>query len=315
MEGSISDTWNHWLNVKHKKIWWKELYESNVVARVFTKKKEKEKITLLEGSSSTSGLECSLKGLEERLLKSMEQGFSGLNGTVETKLEIMNSRMIAIEKNQRILRKTAKKIERRLSSIESKGQEANIDDFDVGQWDDYSRGDYGGGNGSKENSENVSPNGEKETVSSEEENEAERRRVEEDAAWRRILSESENDEGKDDEEKSREPKTTPSSLSGRPKALAARKPVVILCDVWMTRAAVQVVEEETVAKTTVEEKEAVAKTTVKEEEQTVVEAETVVEDTVEEEEEAETVVETTEVEVEAVIETTEVDTEAVVSLK
>ncbi|KAF8095003.1 hypothetical protein N665_0347s0024 [Sinapis alba] len=177
-EGSKSDT------VKQKKIWWKKLYKSDVVARVFTKKKEKENITLLEGSSSISGLELSLKSLEERLLKSMEQGFSCLNGTMDTKLEAMNSRMI---------------------------------------WD-YSRGDYSGGHGSKENSENGkekeeeekeekeekdeeaenleekdeeaknleekdregenSENGKKRTENSEEENEAERRKVETDAAWR-----------------------------------------------------------------------------------------------------------------------------------
>ncbi|KAF8098615.1 hypothetical protein N665_0262s0003 [Sinapis alba] len=253
----------------------KELYESDVVARVFTKKKEKEKITFLEGLSSTSGLECSLKGLEERLWKSMEQGFSGLNGTVETKLEAMNSRMIAIEKNQRNLKKNG----------QENRKKAN-------------RGDYGGGIGSKENSKNAenlkekdreadnseSDNGENGTVSSEEENEAERRRVEADAAWRKILSESENDEGKDDEENSGEPKTTPSLLSGRPKALAARKLIVVSCNVWMTRETVQIVEEEVVAKNTVEEEEAVAKTTMKEEEETV----------------AETVVETTKVEAEAV---------------
>ncbi|KAF8087613.1 hypothetical protein N665_0575s0008 [Sinapis alba] len=277
-----------------KKIWWKELYVSDIAARVFTKKKEKEKITLLEGSSSTSGLECSLNGLEERLLKSMKQGFSSLNSTVERKLEAMNSRMIVIEKNQRILRKTAKKIERMLSFIESKGKEANIDDFDIGWWADYSRGDYGGGSGSKENrkrgkneeAENLkeknreadnseSDNGEKKTVSSEEENETERRRVEADAAWRRILSESKNNEGKDDEEN--------GSDCGRRSC----------------------------GKTTIEKKEVVAKITVEEEEETVVEAETVVEDTVKEEEETEAVVETTKVEAGSVVETTEVEVEAV----
>ncbi|KAF8080329.1 hypothetical protein N665_0954s0004 [Sinapis alba] len=303
-----------------KKIWWKELYELDVAARVFTKKKEKEKITLLEGSSSRSGLECSLKGLEERFLKFMEQGFSGLNGTVETKLEAMNSRMVAIEKNH--------------------------------------RGEYGGGNGKKENSENGEEKEEEEKEEEEKaeeekekdekeeeekeeeekeekneeaekgtdnsesensENEAERRRVEADEAWRRILSESENDESKSDEEKSGEPKTTPSPLSGRPKSLAARKPVVIPCDVSMMRAAVQIVEGKAVAKTVDEEEEAEAvaeDTVVAEEEEaevvvgtTDVEAGTVVETI---EVEAETVVETTEVEAEAVVETTEVEAEAVV---
>ncbi|KAF3577051.1 hypothetical protein DY000_02031253 [Brassica cretica] len=72
-EGSTSDTWNHWLNVKHMKIFWKELYELDVVARVFEKKKDKEKVTFLEDSSSNSGLE-SLKAPEEKLRK---KGFWG----------------------------------------------------------------------------------------------------------------------------------------------------------------------------------------------------------------------------------------------
>ncbi|KAF8114426.1 hypothetical protein N665_0037s0003 [Sinapis alba] len=307
MEGSISDTWNHWLNVKQKKIWWKELYELDVAARVFTKKKEKEKITLLEGSSSRSGLECSLKSLEERFLKAMEEGFSGLNGTVETKLEAMNSRMVAIEKNQRILRKTTKKIKRRLSSIESKGQEANIDDFDVGQWANYSRGEYGGGNGRKENGENGE---EKEEEEKEEEEKAEEEKEEEE-------KEEEEKEEKNEEAE----KGTDNSESENSENEAERRRIE--ADEAST---VQIVEREAVAKTTVEEEE------------TVVEAEAVVEDTVDEEEEAEaaaedtvvaeeeeadavegtteveaeTVVETTEVEAETVVETTEVEAEAVV---
>ncbi|CAN7049198.1 unnamed protein product [Brassica rapa subsp. trilocularis] len=99
-EGSTSDRWNYWLNVKHKKIWWKELYESDVAARKFTKTKDKEKVTIVEGSSSNSGLDSMLKGVEERIVKAMEEGFSGINLTVETKLEAMNLRMGKLEKNQ-----------------------------------------------------------------------------------------------------------------------------------------------------------------------------------------------------------------------
>ncbi|KAF8083133.1 hypothetical protein N665_0791s0030 [Sinapis alba] len=118
----------------------KELYESDIAAQVFTKKKEKEKITLVQGSSSTSGLELSLKGLEERLLVSIGQGFSGRCGN--------------------------------------------------------------------------------KTESSEEKNEAERRRVKADAAWKRIFSESDNNKGKDDEEKSEEPNTTSSPLSEEAETVA-----------------------------------------------------------------------------------------------
>lgn len=53
--------------MKQKKIWWKKLYELDVDARVFTKKKEKENVMFVKGSSSNSGLELSLKGLEERM--------------------------------------------------------------------------------------------------------------------------------------------------------------------------------------------------------------------------------------------------------
>ena len=53
-EGSASDTWNHWLVVKEKKIWWKELYEQDTGARVFIKQKDKEKVTFVEGGSSSN---------------------------------------------------------------------------------------------------------------------------------------------------------------------------------------------------------------------------------------------------------------------
>ncbi|KAG5389219.1 hypothetical protein IGI04_030760 [Brassica rapa subsp. trilocularis] len=89
-EGSTSDRWNYWLNVKQKKIWWKELYESDVAARKFTKTEKKETVTIVEGSSSNSGLESMLKGVEERIVEVMEEEFSGINLTVETKLEAMN---------------------------------------------------------------------------------------------------------------------------------------------------------------------------------------------------------------------------------
>ncbi|KAG5399030.1 hypothetical protein IGI04_020844 [Brassica rapa subsp. trilocularis] len=121
---------------KQKKIWWKELYESDVAARKFTKTKDKEKVTIVEGSSSNSGLESMLKGVEERIVKAMEEGFSGINLTVETKLEAMNLRMGKLEKNQRVLKKKTKKIEDKLTSIESKGNE----DEEYRQWNDF---DYG----------------------------------------------------------------------------------------------------------------------------------------------------------------------------
>ena len=132
------------------KIFWKELYELDVAARVFEKKKDKEKVTFLEDSSSNSGLE-SLKAPEERILGAMSEGFSGLKLVVETKLGDMDVRMSKFEKNQRQLRRRAKKIEERLTSIESKkNEERNYgEDMDFGQWDDK---DYGRAEG-KKNSE------------------------------------------------------------------------------------------------------------------------------------------------------------------
>nr|VDC83664.1 unnamed protein product [Brassica rapa] len=148
-EGSTSDTWNHWLNVKQKKIFWKELYDLDVAARVFKKKKDKEKVTFLEDSSSKFGLE-SLKALEEKILGAMSEGFSGLKSVVEAKLGDMDVRMSKFEKNQRQLKRRAKKIEEKLTSIESnKNEERNYgEDMDFG-WDDR---DYGRAEG-KENSE------------------------------------------------------------------------------------------------------------------------------------------------------------------
>ncbi|KAH0914798.1 LOW QUALITY PROTEIN: hypothetical protein HID58_029244, partial [Brassica napus] len=95
----------------------------NVAARKFTKTEEKEKVKIVEGSSFNYGLESMLKGVEKRIVKAMEEGFSGINLTVETKLEAMNWIMGKLEKNQRVLQKNAKKIEDRLTSIENKRNE------------------------------------------------------------------------------------------------------------------------------------------------------------------------------------------------
>ncbi|KAL0649944.1 hypothetical protein Bca4012_092635 [Brassica carinata] len=288
-EGSTSDTWNHWLNVKQKKIFWKELYDLDVAARVF-KKKDKEKVTFLEDSSSNSVLE-SLKALEERILGAMSDGFSGLKLVVETKLGDMDGRMSKFKKNQRQLRRRANKIKERLTSIESKKNEKKNygEDMDFGQWDDK---DYGKAEG-KENNEKAkedkgnsesskeknvvsggenSKDGEKDkgnmednmeqddeeeeqvvvkkgTGSSEEEKEneadktelgtkeedevseedydtgeeAEKRRVEDDALWRSILSEEAEYLEKEAEKVA---KGTPTPPRGRPKRLAARKIVL-----------------------------------------------------------------------------------------
>ncbi|CAN6923284.1 unnamed protein product [Brassica oleracea] len=124
-QGSPSDTWNYWLNVKQKNIWWKELYELDQAARVLPKKKDKEKVTFAKRSSSNFVLDSRLQGQEEKILEFIGEGFVGLNLMVETKLESLGSRMSDIEKNQRLLRRRAKKIEERLISIESKVEQSH----------------------------------------------------------------------------------------------------------------------------------------------------------------------------------------------
>ncbi|KAJ4894789.1 putative protein-like [Raphanus sativus] len=130
-QGSPSDTWNYWLNVKQKTIWWEELYELDQAARVFPKKKDKAEVELAEGSSSQTGLDSILKGLEGRLVEFMGTTLASLNFTVEAKLESIDSRM--------------SKMEERLTSIESKlSEEKNHgEDMDFRQWDHGNYGDYG----------------------------------------------------------------------------------------------------------------------------------------------------------------------------
>ena len=74
----------------------------------------------------------------------MDKGFSGVLSSVEPKLEVMDWRMSKLERNQRLLRSRAKKIEDRLTSIESKGNEAEEnnsgEDMDFGQWDNMDCG-------------------------------------------------------------------------------------------------------------------------------------------------------------------------------
>ncbi|KAH0885811.1 hypothetical protein HID58_061907 [Brassica napus] len=229
-EGSASDTWNYWLVVKEKKIWWKELYEQDTV-------------------------EFKWSGRED--LAFMDKGFSGLLSSVETKLEVMDWRMSELERNQRLLRKRAKKIEVRLTSIESKENEAEEnnygEDMDFGQWDNMDCGkpegldkmaaeeDYDRAKGKdkdtgeEENEESTTDK--KEEAEQETEQEAEEEQKAEEEQGKEVQekqqpredgekkAEEEQEKRVQDSEKEgeKEPKETPTPLRGRTKAAAARK--------------------------------------------------------------------------------------------
>ncbi|KAG2314602.1 hypothetical protein Bca52824_017724 [Brassica carinata] len=192
VRGSPSDTWNYWLIVKEKTIWWKDLYELDQAARVFPKKKDKTKVEFAKGLSSNSVLESNLKGPEERLLEFMREAFVSLNLTLETKLESIDLRMSKMEKNPRLLKKMAKKIEERLTSIESKvSEEKNQgEDMDFGQWDHE---DYGTKAEYKDNSDNGQQEGSEQEENAKLNQLKERCIVEADELWRKI-EESEDQE-------------------------------------------------------------------------------------------------------------------------
>ncbi|KAJ4889159.1 putative protein-like [Raphanus sativus] len=207
-QGSPSDTWNYWLNVKHKTIWWGELYELDQAARVFPKKKDKAKVELAEGSYSQTGLDSILKGLEGRLVEFMGTAFASLNFTVEAKLESIDSRM--------------SKMEERLTSIESKlSEEKNHgEDMDFRQWDHGNYGDYGTTAKDKGDKEEAGKSGEgeeeaeksegegnkdKENSEADEENGSEQERVlnrmKDDELWRSLMEDREEVGGKVMEDK------------------------------------------------------------------------------------------------------------------
>ncbi|KAF8050409.1 hypothetical protein N665_1976s0005 [Sinapis alba] len=131
-----------------EKIWWKELYEIDIVARVFPNKKDKKKVTFVEESFSNPGLELSLKGLEIRILASMGKGFS-----VFKLMDVEDS------------------LDAESGKENSENDDEDEEQVDVEKWIESS----------EEEKEN-------------ETGKSERRRIEVDATWRRIPSESDNDE-------------------------------------------------------------------------------------------------------------------------
>ena len=95
-EEGPNNLWSTWLTIKEKSLWWPDLFELDVAAREFTKKKDKEKMRE-EASSSNHGLEDVLKALEDRLMTCLSE--------VSVKVEKMDKRLSVIEKSQEVLKR------------------------------------------------------------------------------------------------------------------------------------------------------------------------------------------------------------------
>ncbi|KAG2315869.1 hypothetical protein Bca52824_018991 [Brassica carinata] len=146
----------------------------------------------------------------------MGEAFVGLNLMVETKLEAVDLRLGGIEKGQRLLRSRAKKIEKRLTSIESKvSEKPNLgEDMDFGQWDGNHDEDAGKrdeeGEKEKEDVEQEARNhdedGEKEKEKEESEYKLmqERSRVQADAFWKGVDEQEKRELAEIAEEEERE---------------------------------------------------------------------------------------------------------------
>ncbi|CAN6932399.1 unnamed protein product [Brassica oleracea] len=146
--------------------------------------------------------------------------FVGLNFTVETKLEAVDLRLGGIEKNQRLLRCRAKKIEKRLTSIENKVSEkpnrgedmdfGQCDGTDFGQWDGKEKDDAEEEEkekSGKEKEKSGEVDKDKENSETDEENDSERElnelkercRVQADELWREVeAAEAEEDQANDE---------------------------------------------------------------------------------------------------------------------
>ncbi|KAL0753286.1 hypothetical protein Bca101_090954 [Brassica carinata] len=129
-EEEPNNLWSTWLTIKEKSIWWPDLFELDVAAREFTKKKDKEKMRE-EASSSNHGLEDVLKALEDRLMTCLSEG-------LEKKLE-------KIEDCQYYLKKNAKKVETidgRIDGIEKEMKELKEKERENNEGFDYQDMDF-----------------------------------------------------------------------------------------------------------------------------------------------------------------------------
>ncbi|KAL0729727.1 hypothetical protein Bca4012_025820 [Brassica carinata] len=256
-------------------------------------------LSVSEGSES-EGMSASSQTWKRGFSTLWENGFAGLKLQVETRLESMDGRLSAMEKTQRYLKRKARKMDKRVTALESKENE----DMDFDQWgcggrrnnsveEDAEKSEEKTEDENNEqecDEEKAEHDEEKDDAENDEreddeeiENKAERRREEADEAWRRIPSESDNDEDlKKKKEAEKESEETPKTPRGRTKASAARRQLHTPPEKWKCSAVVDAEKvEETEEKTS--EQEAVE--TEKEAEQPEKSVEADVEQDVEEEEE------------------------------
>ncbi|KAG2330255.1 hypothetical protein Bca52824_001435 [Brassica carinata] len=164
----------------------------------------------------------------------------------------MNLRMGELEKNQRLLKRRAKKIEDRLTSIESKGNE----DVDR-QWNDLIMVEIKGKIKRWESDEEDSLT-----------NICEKARIQAEDFWRKLDDESDDEKEAEKEAEKREktrtppekgaekkPEETPTPLRGRTKAAAARRQSHTPPDNWITPPAVEAPEKSEEAEKMAEEVE------------------------------------------------------------
>ncbi|KAJ4875509.1 hypothetical protein Rs2_40527 [Raphanus sativus] len=271
-EEGLSNLWSTWLTVKEKPIFWQKLYELDVAAREFPKKKDKRKVNE-EASSSSHGLEDVLKGVEERLMsvlmevcvkvETMDQRL----GVVEKshvvlkrrslRMKAMEKRLAVMEKDQYHLKKRARKqkeMEERLDGVEKemkRKENENNDGFYQTMDYDWNGGSYDrNGKESQEKAKKKDKGSDEERESeaeAEEDKEKEDEMVEDEVAEKEKESEevqkaaemNENKEIEEEvetegqvEETESEEKTSTPPL-GRTKANAARRLVLVSPEQWI----------------------------------------------------------------------------------
>ncbi|XP_013700317.1 uncharacterized protein At3g43530-like [Brassica napus] len=198
--------------------------EETLLACIIDEEQEYHQERQSEGEVSrriilNSGLEQSLKGLEDRIVKAMGEGFDRLTAMVEAKLEWDAGRDYGkddgrdygkeVGEKGKENSETGEKVENSETGakVENREDDEKLEE-DVEEEEQEAeevKENSENNEEEKENSENYEKEDDEEMENSEyDEQEAERRRVEADAAWRIILSESDNDEDVEKKKKKKE---------------------------------------------------------------------------------------------------------------